>query len=336
MDLEDESSSDEKMAIASSPVISSSPTLSVASIFSTTSTLSSLSDLTEFDDNNDEDQIILDNINNNKDLKEILAKDEAIDNSDSYLSPIDINEERLAMEKLTMNESSETEKIINVTDDSNNNQDIQTLQNSSPIPMKIENKPTEKYSTKKTKESNNNKMKIKIVNNKLKLNISKPKNESNKNNKNVIKSIKLKLSPSKEKIEEKENKLDFIAYENQNNQDTSNLSDFIPISYRLRSRANSMESINEITKTKSNVKKVTIKKPSTTTKKPTKKTTKKTTRTTTTKSTSDNLRNILKVGKRNVSPISTIPKKNNKRMEINVLDEKPVNNLHIGKKLRVK
>jgi len=178
IESEDESSGDEKM------LISSSPTLSVASIFSTTSTLSSLSDLTEFEDNSDEDQIILDNIDNEDNLKEILSKSGQDISSDttesSSLPPIDMTEHNIAMENLSMSDTNEQPK-----------------ETSSHKSIKKASNKTEK------------KIKIQLVDNKLKLNIGKTIEEPTKKKsttKKSIKSIKLKISPSKS--EEKENKHD--------------------------------------------------------------------------------------------------------------------------------
>ena len=120
--------------------------------------------------------------------------------------------------------------------------------------------------------------------------------------------------------------------DNQNQQENPDISEFMPVSYRLRSRSNSMESIEEPIKIK-NVSTTSVKKEETTKKsKTTKKTSKK-------NSKPDNLRNILKVGKRNVVPIPTTAKKNRVKRnssERNVLDEKLVSHLHIGKKIKIK
>jgi len=111
-----------------------------------------------------------------------------------------------------------------------------------------------------------------------------------------------------------------------NSKERNEISEIIPISYQLRSRSNSFESIDEPVSVKKVTKKVTSSKKSKSTKKINNKKT----------STSDNIRSILKVGKRNVAPISTSPiKKNKVKRERNILDEKSVNNLQISKRIRI-
>jgi len=342
IESEDESSnssSDEKM------LISSSPTLSVASIFSTTSTLSSLSDLTEFEENSDEDQIILDDIEDEHNLHEILSKgstnlqSDTMNMDDMSMPSIDITEHRIAMEKLSVNSDRESDSSL-----------PPSVPKSTPlsIPLKIKSrtrshlfsKPehSEQFEPSEPSEPEST-MQIQVINNKLKLSITKKKpsdlQKKETTSKKSIKSIKLKLSPSKSNtnsVEEKENEQDFMEIDKINNHDNT-LADFVPVSYRLRSRSNSMESFDEPPKIKkeSNMKKTTTKK---STKSKKNSSNKKT-------SSTDNIRNILKVGKRNVAPISTIPLKKNKtskreRLTRNVLDEKSVNNLHMGKKIRIK
>jgi len=325
MESEDEGSSsgnEDKMNIASSP------TLSVASIFSSSSSLSTFTDMTEFEDNNEEEQIILDNIDNEENLKEMLAKGgKEIKKKNIEPTPsLDIPEERLAMEKLSVNEQSNIEN--NITNDqqqpSNDSEIYKQLQETSTLPSS-ENE--------KLSENNKNEIKIEIANNKIKLSLNKKKINSTKKG---IKSIKLKINPSKS--EEKENKVDYMDVEKRNVKENLNLSDYIPISYRLRSRSNSSDLLGETLKEKSisSIKKVTTKKSIKSTKN--NKTTSKNTRKTNSsnKKGTDNLRNILKVGKKNVTTISTIPKKNKSTSKRNILDEKSVNNLHLSKKLRIK
>jgi len=126
--------------------------------------------------------------------------------------------------------------------------------------------------------------------------------------------------------------------EKQNEIETSNLLNYIPISCRLRSRTNSSESLDEINKPSTTTKKVITTKKSTKSTKNTKTTKSINNRkTSTTKKNSTTIRNILKVSKRNIKTISTIPKKNNKvTRKRGILDEKSVNNLHIVKRKRTK
>jgi NAD-dependent SIR2 family protein deacetylase len=186
---------------------------------------------------------------------------------------------------------------------------------------------------KPSKGESGNGMKIKISWNRIKPNLDKKKSEITKKN---IKSIKLKLRSSKS--EEKENKIDIKDLEKQNEIETSNLLNYIPISCRLRSRTNSSESLDEINKPSTTTKKVITTKKSTKSTKNTKTTKSINNRkTSTTKKNSTTIRNILKVSKRNIKTISTIPKKNNKvTRKRGILDEKSVNNLHIVKRKRTK
>jgi len=325
-DESNSSSSEDKMIIASSP------TLSVASVFSSSSSLSSVTDMTEFEDNGEE-QIILDNIDNSHNLQEILAKgeEEIKKNEIEYkkefdtLPSIDISEERLAMEKLSVNDPSTIENNLD------NNKQQQVSSNDSRILKNLqENVSLSTENEKLPLEDNKNGIKIKFSLNRKKINSTKKS----------IKSIKLKISSSKS--EEKENKVDYMDIEKQNIniKENSNILDFTPISYRLRSRTNNSNLLNETLKEKSitSIKKVTTRKSVKSTKnnklvaknlsiKKTNNSTKKGT---------DNIRNILKVGKRNVTAISTIPKKNKATTKRNILDEKSVNSLHLGKKIKVK
>jgi len=337
IELEDDegnnSGSEDKMNIASSP------TLSVSSVFSSSSSLSTLTDLTEFEDVIEGDQIILDNIYNSHNLQEILAKgeDEIRKNEINQknivesLPSLDIPEERLAMEKLSVSEpsdeeiSTEKEKQIQSSNESLSSQKTE-IDTESSLSTKAEKE--------LTKEESGKGMTIKITNNIIKLNLGKKKTESSRTN---IKSIKLKLNTSKS--EEKENEVDYMDIEKSN---------YPPIIYSLRSRTNSSESLSEKMKTPTSI---TSKKGATMTSKKQSKSAKNTktsrskrkTVTTTTRTTTNSkkestyFRNKLKVGKKNVTAISTVPKKNNKiTSKRNILDEKSVNSVPLGKRLRIK
>jgi len=329
IESEDESSSsgsgDDKM------LMSSSPTLSVSSIFSTTSTLSSLSDLTEFEDIMNEDQIILDNIDNEQNLQEILAQggNELENNklNDTLLHPINITEQRIALEKLSVNESS-------LENESQQHQQQQQQQQQEEEDLEMNNEFEDQNMLSENEISTSDKkVSVQIVNNKIKLNLGKNKMNTQKKNTSkvrVIKSIKLKLKPSNAS-EEKENNNNYMDIDNQNQQDNSEISDVKPVSRKPRSRSNSIESIEKPVKIK-NVSPTSVKK-----EEKGKAKSKSTKRTNSKKNShSDNLRNILKVGKRNVAPVPTAKKNRVKRnsSERNVLDEKSVNHLHIIKKIK--